>query len=236
LVMDDEILKPSTLIHIAHNISLLQAQLWDFIFFRTPIEKIIDEQEHQLPISEIINFLGNTRNRKHVQALLEEMAKIFSYAILKKSGQDWGCFPLFSSACVDGGIFKYSYPLVIKKAFASYGPYSTMKLSMLRKFDCKYALFLYPLCFDYKNTLQTPWFTLQQFYQYMGIQDGSYSDVGALNYHVVRKAVAEVNKKSDLMIKPKYQIVNRKTTEIKFAVLVKEGIAKAKLAHAISIF
>jgi hypothetical protein len=160
--MEDEIVKPSNVIHIVHNVSLLQAQLWDFILSRTPPDQIINKPVHQLPISAIIKFLGNTRNHKHIKAILEEMEAIFTYTLLKKDDtQDWGCFPLFASAKVVNNIFVYSYPAVIKKAFASQGPYSSINLSMVRKFDCKYALFLYSLCLDYKNIRQTPWLTIK---------------------------------------------------------------------------
>jgi hypothetical protein len=172
MVMGEEVVKPRSLIHIAHNVSLLQMQLWDFILSKTPQDKIINESVHQIAISEIVKFLGNTRNRKHIEVLLEEMATIHTYSI-SLSTVDHGRFPFFSSTSIENGILSYTYPTAVKKAFASQGPCSSANLSMLRKFDCKYALFLYSLCLDYKNLKQTPQLTLQQFYQYMGIESGA---------------------------------------------------------------
>lgn len=228
--MKNEVVKPSNLIHIVHNLSLLQAQLWDFILAQTPSEEILTKDYHQLPISTIMKFLDNTRNSKHVKVLLEEMGTIFTYTLIKKdSSEDWGCFPLFSSASVVDNVFIYSYPAALKNAIANPSVYSCINLSMVRKFDRKYALFLYSLCFDYKNILQTPWLTLRQFCDYMGVKAERYADFSALNYHVVKKAVAEVNAKSDLVVRAIYQTTLRKTTDIKFAVLRKDGVKKASM-------
>ncbi|MBS1988855.1 replication initiation protein [Candidatus Dependentiae bacterium] len=226
--MEKEIIKPSNLIHIVHNFSLMQAQLWDFILAQTPREEILTKEFHQLSISRIMKFLGNTRNNKHVKATLEDMGTIFTYILIKKEmHKDVGSFPLFSSVSIVDNVFNYSYDEVIKKFFVELKCYSYINLLMVRKFDCKYALFLYQLCCDYKKVAQTPYLTLKTFCQYMGLEDGSYQDFSSLNCYVVKKAIEEVNEKSNFFVKAIYQIQGRKITEIKFEVLCKEGIAPA---------
>jgi plasmid replication initiation protein len=69
----------------------------------------------------------------------------------------------------------------------------------------------------------------------MGIDSGRYADFNALNYHVVKKAVAEVNKKTDLIVKAKYQTDKRKIAEIRFAVLSKTGFVKARLDNFVRV-
>jgi plasmid replication initiation protein len=232
--MKYEVLKASNAIHVAHNFSLLQGQLWTLILLTTPPEDILTKDIHQIPISKIMKLLGKTRNEKYVKALLEEMSSIVTRCVINKvrenkagepledeDDQDWGDFPLFEYAIVKDNIFQYSYSQSIRKDLASPQCYSYINLLMLRKFSCKYSMFLYELCFDYKNVSQTKWLTIDLFCQYMGINRDSYESFGMLNYHVIKKAVQEVNDKSDLLISPVYQynqFNSRKIEAIKFSV------------------
>ncbi|MCA9507903.1 MAG: replication initiation protein [Myxococcales bacterium] len=227
--MKKEVVKPSNLIHIVHNMSLLQAQLWDFILAQISPEELVAQEFHQIPISTIMRFLGNTRNSKHVKVILEEMAQISTHTLINKSGSaEWGCFQLFSSARVVDNVLHFSCDKITKDLMVDRIHYSRINLSMVRKFDCKYSLFLYELCCDYKNIGQTPHLKLGTFRQYMGVQDECYQDFSLLNYYVIKKAIEEVNEKSDLFVNPVYQTDGRKITEIKFEVLYKNGLNTSK--------
>lgn len=228
--MKKEVVKPSNLIHIAHNMSLLQAQLWDFILAQIDPEDIAAHEFHQISMPTIMKFLGNTRNNKHVKGILEDMATISTHTLINKDGDNkWGCFQLFSSASVIDNVLHFSYDKAIKKYIIDSRVYSRVNLSMVRKFDCKYSLFLYELCYDYRKIGQTPYLKLKIFCQYMGIENGCYQDFSSLNYYVVKKAIEEVNEKSDLFVKSVYQTEGRKITEIKFSVSIKYRTSLSKL-------
>jgi plasmid replication initiation protein len=233
--MKNELIKASNAIHIAHNLSLLQAQLWDFILAQTPQEEILspDNLQHQLSLAIMLKFLGNTRNSNYLKTVLESMSSVVTYTVINKDGNEWGMFPLFTHAQVRGGIFYYEYPATVKRFLGEphLYMYSRINLSTLRKFACKYSMFLYQLCLDYKNVMQTPTLPLEKFCAYMGVSLDSYESFSLLNFHVIKRATREVNKKTELVIKAIYQRDGKKTEAIKFSVLDKEGISKRKIAY-----
>lgn len=203
------LLKPSKLIHIAHNLSLLQSQLWDYILSQTSREEILTQSGmHQISIAKILKFLGNTRNTNHVQHVLVDMHRKSTYTVITKDGSDRGAFMLFNYAYVKDGIFYYSYdPIVAKFIVSKLEHYTRINLSTVLKFDSRYALFLYQLCLDFHATAQTPWLNIETFCNYMCIDVDRYESFAALNYDIIKNAIKEVNQRSELIIKPVFQNV-----------------------------
>ena len=138
--------------------------------------------------------------------------------VINRESREWGEFPFFATACVKQRIFYYSYPDSIKEYLARPTFSSRIKLSEIRAFDSKYSLFLYYLCFDYVYVGQTPSLNLEIFYTYMGITQASYPDFSSLNCHVIKKAVNEVNEKSDIIVRFKRQRTGSKVVAVKFMV------------------
>lgn len=228
-VVVNDFIKPSNAIHLAHNFSLMQILLWDFILSKTSQEDIALQEYHTISMATLVKFLGNTRNIQHIKKSLESMSSVITYPVINKDGEEWGCFPLFSHAFIENGKFEYSYSRMIKKFLASPTVYSRINLSTLVKFDCKYGLFLYQLCLDYQNVIFTPWFSLEKFCLYMGVSSQSYTGFNVLNYHVIKKAIAEVNKKSDLFVRAEYQRDFRKNRAIRFVVYRKDFLRQKRL-------
>ncbi len=79
---------------------------------------------------------------------------------------------------------------------------------MQSKFKSKYSLIIYELCKDYMHIDRTPMFTLEKLKTYLGIAPNEYAIFKHFNYKVIKKAISEINKVSDLSIAVKFDVKN----------------------------
>ena len=71
---------------------------------------------------------------------------------------------------------------------------------------------------DYKGVNQTPWMELEKFKEYMGIERDQYPQFKELNKFVIKKAIKEINAKTDLWVEVEYKREKRKIVALKFLI------------------
>jgi hypothetical protein len=100
--------------------------------------------------------------------------------------------------------------------------YARVCLSLQNKFDSKHALALWELCIDYlggeRDYGETPFISLEQFRELMGITEGMYPTFKRLSEKVVNPAIAEINQLSDFRVTVDYQRQSRKVAALKFKI------------------
>ena len=104
--------------------------------------------------------------------------------------------------------------------------YALINVQIQRNFSSGHGLALYENCYRFVRTGSTGWWALDVFRKLMGV-DGSdyYSSFKHLNAKIIKPAVAEVNKSSDILIEPEFQKKGRTVTDIRF--LIKGNPQKA---------
>lgn len=221
-----EVIKATGAIQISHTITLVQQQLWNFLLAHA-YPDFDKKDEYTISISKIMAYLANSRNEEHIKESLKGLAIRVEYNILGKDNKErWGIFHLLESVEIHNGACTYSYSARLKELLNNPTVFAKISLLVQKKFDCKYALFLYELAVDYKSVGQTPWLKIAKFRQYMGLEEHEYPSFSLLSFHVIKKAIKEINKKSDLIIEPEYGRVGRTVTALKFS--IKQSVTSAK--------
>ncbi len=97
--------------------------------------------------------------------------------------------------------------------------YARINLGIQRKFTSGYALALYENCLRFRKVGSTGWLPLELLRKLLGIEDNSYySDFRRLNSKVIKPAVQQVNKTSDIYLEAETKAEKRRITAIRFAV------------------
>ncbi|MCE8472711.1 replication initiation protein, partial [Rhodovulum sulfidophilum] len=82
-----------------------------------------------------------------------------------------------------------------------------------------HALALYENCYRFIRTGSTGWWSLDLFRRLMGVADSPYYEVFKhLNAKVIKPAVAEVNKTSNIVVTPELRKMGRSVTDIRFRI------------------
>ena len=109
-------------------------------------------------------------------------------------------FCLLATAIIEDGFCKYSFTPDLIPQLATPSSYAKINLLMQSQFKSKHSLAIYELCKDYVGIEHTPVFSIVGLKNYLGIAPHEYSEFKHFNYKVIKKSIAEINKKSDLSI------------------------------------
>jgi hypothetical protein len=200
-----EVIKSSWVIHISHQLSLIQQQIWN-VLLAYAYDNLLIQKIHHIDVRVLFSYVGKTRNISHLKNALEELCVIERYNLINKTKIDplKQKFSLLASAAIEDGLCKYSYSPQLIPYLANPPSYAKINLLMQKEFTSKYSLIIYELCIDYAGVERTKTFTLSEFKNYLGIAENEYKEFKHLNYKIIKKAISEINKKSDLLIAVKF--------------------------------
>jgi hypothetical protein len=95
--------------------------------------------------------------------------------------------------------------------------YSKINLSVVRDMRSAHALVLYENCYRFIELGHTAWWDLETFRKLMSIEDvQSYQEFKSLNRNVIKPAVAEVNKLSNIQVELETRQKGRTVTGLRF--------------------
>ena len=220
----NEVIKSSWIIHITHQLSLLQHQIWN-VLLAYAYKNLLTQDVHYLDVRVLLSHIRTTRNRDHLRKVLNELCSIDRYNLINKTNQltlkVWRAqgfgghvplkhgFCLLANAFIEDGFCKYSFPPDLIPQLANPPSYAKINLLMQSKFSSKHSLVIYELCKDYAGIEQTPAFSINGLKNYLGIEPNEYPVFKHFNYKIIKKVVAEINEKSDLAIAVKFGTKNR---------------------------
>ncbi|EOC13443.1 replication initiation protein [Neisseria meningitidis] len=76
-----------------------------------------------------------------------------------------------------------------------------MDWSVFNSLPGKYCGILYKLCKDYAGIGKTPYFTVQEFRHYLGLNDKEYEEFRALKAKIIKPAIEHINNSENVDIK-----------------------------------
>jgi hypothetical protein len=218
-----EVIKHSAAIQIQNNITLLQRRAWN-VLLRNAYDRLPSEEIHRIAIAELCRILGYaSHNQEYLKDALRTMTTCsVEWNVLGKDGaEEWGVAALLADARIRDGICSYSYGAQFRQVLHNPRLYARLDLSLQNQFDSKYALALWELCTDYLGAVrehgETPSIPLEQFRKLMGLT-GAYALFRELNKYVIKPAVTEINRVSDLKVTVDYQRKGRKVVALKFKI------------------
>ncbi|WP_170423947.1 replication initiation protein [Ruegeria arenilitoris] len=215
-------------IHISGKLSLLQRKLSNVLLLNA-YDALTSAPTHTIDARTLAMMVGYNSNdfdtlRTSLRALAETVAE---WDMLDEQGrQEWGVSSLLSFAKLKNGVCEYAYSPALAQKLYDPKIYALINVQIQRNFSSGHGLALYENCYRFVRTGSTGWWALDVFRKLMGV-DGSdyYASFKHLNAKIIKPAVAEVNKSSDILIEPEFQKKGRTVTDIRF--LIKGNPQKA---------
>lgn len=220
-----QIIKHSSTTQIINDMNLVARKCWN-ILVANAFDEMKYKDQFEITASELIKMLGmKTKNYSYFESIFDSLFKSsFTINILKKDkAVGWERFSALSYAKYYKGRLTYQFSEQLQNKLTDPEMYVKLKLAIQNKMTSKYSLAIYELCLDYydrkKEISYTPYMKIEVFKLLILGDEKKYKGrFNDLNNYVIKKAVKEINNRSDLEIKPIFKRYNRIVSEIKFQI------------------
>lgn len=219
--IDVKVKKHSALVQISGSkLTSVQRKIFLALLFAAGVQKKIEPMKSKYYISfAYLKKLSGVAspNNSEFYSHLESMMRIQMRANFfeKDKNKEWSAFNLLAGASMSGPDLVFSFPHQVDETLVEPDLYTVLDMSIARSLKNKYALTLYELAYDYRK-VGMPTMSVGQFRELFGVAD-EYMSFKDLNKHVIKKAVEEVNSKSDIFVTADTRKENGKTvSSIKF--------------------
>ncbi|MCJ8141276.1 replication initiation protein [Falsirhodobacter halotolerans] len=208
-------------IHVSGKLTLLQRRLSNVLLLNA-YDTLVTQPIHRIDARTLCLMIGyNSNDTDTLKAALRGLAEtVAEWDMLDAQGrQEWGVSSLLSYAKLKGGVCEYAYSPALAEKLHDPKVFALINLNIQRRFSSGHALALYENCYRFVRTGSTGWWTLDIFRRLMGVADSPYYEVfKQLNAKIIKPAVAEVNKSSNIIITPEIRKMGRTVTEIRFLI------------------
>jgi hypothetical protein len=211
-------------IHVSGKLTLLQRKLSNVLLLNA-YDTLTSQARHQIDARTLCLMIGyNSNDMETLKQSLKGLAEtVAEWDMLDEKGQqEWGVSSLLSYAKLKGGICEYAYSPALADKLHDPKVFALINLNIQRRFTRGHARALYENCYRFVRTGSTGWWGMDLFRRLMGLDGSSYYEsYKHLNAKVIKPAVAEVNKTSNIEITPEVRKRGRTVTDIRF--LIKEN-------------
>lgn len=217
-------------IHISGKLTLLQRKLSNVLLLNA-YDALTTKQKHQIDARTLCMMVGyNSNDMETLKQSLRSLAEtVAEWDMLDEEGrQEWGVSSLLSYAKLAGGICEYAYSPALAEKLHDPKVFALINLNIQRRFTSGHALALYENCYRFVRTGSTGWWPIDLFRRLMGVEGSAYYEsFKHLNAKVIKPAVTEVNKTSNIILTPEFKKMGRQVAELRF--LIKENPQLAML-------
>lgn len=217
----DSVKKNVAAIHISGKLTLLQRKLSNVLLLNA-YDHLTSRASHAIDAKTLCLMIGyNSNDMDTLKAALRSLAETTAeWDMLDEDGrQEWGVSSLVSYAKLKGGVCEYAYsPLLAEKL---YDPkiFALINLDIQRRFTSGHGLALYENCYRFVRTGSTGWWDIALFRRLMGVDDSVYyENFKHLNAKIIKPAVAEVNKTSNIAVEAEFAKRGRNVAQIRFRI------------------
>ena len=208
-------------IHVSGKLTLLQRKLSNVLLLNA-YDTLTSQSRHQIDARTLCLMIGyNSNDMDTLKASLRGLAEtVAEWDMLDEQGQqEWGVSALLSYAKLRGGVCEYAYSPALAEKLHDPKVFALINLNIQRRFTSGHALALYENCYRFVRTGSTGWWSLEMFRRLMGVADSPYYEVYKhLNAKIIKPAVSEVNKTSNIVITPEVRKMGRSVTDIRFRI------------------
>ncbi|HBM57760.1 MAG TPA: replication initiation protein [Citreicella sp.] len=208
-------------IHVSGKLTLLQRKLSNVLLLNA-YDTLTSQPRHQIDARTLCLMIGyNSNDMETLKTSLRGLAEtVAEWDMLDEKGQqEWGVSALLSYAKLKGGVCEYAYSPALAEKLHDPKVFALINLNIQRRFTSGHALALYENCYRFVRTGSTGWWSLDLFRRLMGVADSPYYDVyKQLNAKIIKPAVAEVNKTSNILLTPETRKMGRTVTDIRFLI------------------
>lgn len=241
--VNQEVRKHVATIHIAADLGLLERKLVDVLLLNA-YENLTTQRRHSIPTKLLMAFIGfdskdTTVLKNALKKVASTLAEFNLMDVENAKANRWSVTSLLADADIVNGYCEYEYSTRLVKELSNPDVYAIINVAIQRRFGSSYGLALYQNCLRYRNVGSTGVIPLERLRKLIGATAETYSDFRRFNELVLKKAIAEVNAVSDIVLqKPLLVREGRKVVGVKFAVEVNpqqhmfDGDAEKKMADA----
>ena len=208
-------------IHVSGKLTLLQRKLSNVLLLNA-YDTLTQASSFQMDARTLCMLVGyNSNDFDTLKASLRGLAEtVAEWDMLDEAGrQEWGVSSLLSYAKLKGGVCEYAYSPALAEKLADPKVFALINLNIQRRFTSGHALALYENCYRFHRTGSTGWWPLDTFRRLMGVDESAYYEVYKhLNAKIIKPAVAEVNRTSNIVITPEVRKRGRAVTDIRFLI------------------
>jgi hypothetical protein len=217
----DSVKKNVAAIHVSGKLTLLQRKLSNVLLLNA-YDTLTTRGTHRIDARTLCLMIGyNSNDTDTLKTALRGLAEtVAEWNMLDEKGrEEWGVSSLLSFAKLKEGVCDYAYSPALAEKLHDPKVFALINLNIQRQFTGGHALALYENCFRFVGTRSTGWWPLQIFRRLMGV-DGSeyYNSYKHLNAKIIKPAVAEVNRVSDILITSETRKEGRAVSHIRFRI------------------
>lgn len=224
--------KPAATTHFENNYTLAERKLINICIGHAQ-EEGIASKEYDMAVRDLEYWkvIPETRNRKWLEEVVTGVVtKAITWNSLGKDRvEEWGVCTFLASGRIRGGRFKYRLNPELVARLSNPKVWGRFRLLAQLNITHRHALVLY----EYLGTELSiagrdvneiaAILSVDDFRSLCGLKDGQYPEFKALNRFVIKPAVAEICKQTDLEVEYKTKRVQRKVSELIFKVSRKEN-------------
>lgn len=203
------------------NFTLLQRKLVNALLFNAS-DTLLTRDSHTINVQLLSAMIGfDSKNVGYLKKAIKGMVETaVEWDILEDDGsKTWEVMSLLSWAKINKGTCTYSFARPLTEKLYHPDMYAKIQLHIMREMSSSYALILYENCYRFLNVGTTGLWQLDIFRKMMFVQDNpTYSQFKFLNRDVIKPAVREVNKLSNILIEMKAEKMGRSITGLRFSV------------------
>ncbi len=222
-------------IHVSGKLTLLQRKLSNVLLLNA-YDDLTTRQTHSIDARTLSLMVGyNSNDVDTLKASLRGLAEtVAEWDMLDSAGrQEWGVSALLSYAKLKGGVCEYAYSPALAEKLHDPKVFALINLNIQRRFTSGHGLALYENCYRFVRTGSTGWWPLDLFRRLMGI-DGSayYETFKHLNAKIIKPAAEEVNRTSNIEIRPEFAKKGRAVTDLRFLIRENRQLAMFEIDDA----
>ena len=229
-----EVIKASPAIQVQSKITHLQRRAWN-VLLANAYDELPTTDIHSVSILDLAEKLEfNSKNDDYLKDTLEALVdcKVKWNVLDKDKKQEWGIASLLASAEIKDGMCTYGFAPHLRPRLHNPRIYAKINLRLQNKFNSKYALILWEVCFDYfdesRKEGETPFIPLETFRELLGMGIGDYPEFKILNRDVIKPAIKEINEITNFFVEVEYKRQRRKVVAIKLRILKLKQVSKPK--------
>ena len=220
--------KSTSMIHVNNkSISLLQRKIYNILLWNA-CSQGFDQDIFTIDISQLVSISGKrTRNFVHIiDSITRLQTTLVQWDLFGESDFTYQSIQLLGGVRVKDGILYYEFSKMLKPYVFHPEIFSFVRVNITNLFTSKYAIALYENCIRFKDVKSTGWKTVDEWRTLIGVPDEKLYELFAnINARIIKVAVKQINKLSDITIIPEYKREGKgkAVTHIKFTIEKNEG-------------
>lgn len=212
--------KHVSIVHASGELSLLERKIAN-VLLQNAYDDLMSKRQHHLSIAMMTSMLGF--DSKNIEALKSALRNIqqtrIEFDLLGDgTNTEWHSASLLSSVSIVNGECRYEYASWLAEKLSAPETYTLININIQKHFNSSYALALYENCLRFRGTGSTGWIDVSTWRRLLGADAAMYSEFKHFSAEVIKKAVKEINKVSNIVVEPEYQRENRRVVRIRFLV------------------